>query len=106
METQMNSEYRHIPNCYTKSIRTYTKPRVVTELNFDGWLNCDNCGRDMDKMQDVYTHWLTVRKTYMAFEEVTDFVAYKQSDFTNDYDDFVYVTCSMKCSYKKRNGEK
>lgn len=108
----MNSDYRHIPNCYTKSSRTYTTPKVVKEENFDGWSNCDNCGKEMADTRTVHTHWLTVRKTYFSKEEVTDFEYFKSSDFTNDYDDFVFVTCGNKCSHQKlvkwanRNGEK
>lgn len=106
----MNTDNRKT-QVFTKSTRTYSTPKVVTQDNWDGWSECDNCGRKMVETDNVFTHWKTVRKVYVAFEKVTDWTLSAISEFNNDFDDFVFVTCSKKCSHQKlvkwtnRNGD-
>lgn len=99
---------------HTYMTRNFTAPKAVQEQNFDGWSECDNCGRKMGEFDDVFTHWHTVYTVYYSFEKEPftkeDFKFFKEykemPEFSYEHDNFAYVTCSKKCSHKKRNGDK
>jgi hypothetical protein len=106
----MNETRKNYTQVYghTYMTRNYNIPKIVEEENFDGWSECDTCGRKLDEYDTVFTHWHTVYSVYYTesktphTKEVLKFMRdyNKLPTMVNDYDNFSYVTCSKRCSMK------